>query len=329
MSRVKRLTLTAACAVAIACPVDDAAGSGSPLGYAITAVGFRSYFIFDASPGETVRGTLRVVNLTSEPRTIVLAPVDVSTAAAGGLQYGNGRPHREGRWLTLTARSAGLPGSGSSDVPFAVKVGRNARPGEHFLGIAAVDRRVLKQRVGGRGPIRLRVIPRLAMTIEVRLPGKRKSMLSLGAMNIAVAPSGATLAMQISNPANTLISETTGSLTVSQGATPLFTQDTTLAAFVPKTAITYHVPWVGTPVEGNYRVKGVLRPAGARPIVFDRTVRFGGGAIRKYRQQTGRQAEESSGTPIVLLVVLGLALALAVTFGFAYIRARRQLRDRG
>jgi hypothetical protein len=97
---------------------------------------------------------------------------------------------------------------------------------------------------------------------------------------------------------------------------------------VPNTVVTYHVPWEGTPVEATYRVKGELRPAGARPIVFDRIVRFSHSAIHQYRRLTGRRAQEGSSTPIWFIVVLALAFVLAVTFGVAYARARSQLRNR-
>ena len=100
------------------------------------------------------------------------------------------------------------------------------------------------------------------MTIEVRLPGRRTSQLAVSRAKIDIAPSGASLVLGISNPANTLIPASTGSVTVLQGSTPLFSKGMELAAFVPKTAIAYHIPWEGTPVQGTYRVKGELHPTG-------------------------------------------------------------------
>jgi hypothetical protein len=329
MSPRRWLTITAVCALASSAQAPAADAAGSPLGYAVSAVGFRSYFVFDSHPGAALRGTLRVVNLGSTPRTIVLAPADVSTASAGGLQYGEGRPRGEGRWLTLSTRSTQLAGGASTDVPFTVHVGSGAHPGDHFMAIVAIDRRVLSRPASGKGPIRLRLIPRLAMTVRVRLPGPSTTRLSVGDVGIAVAPSGASLAIAISNPADRLIESTGGDVTVSQGATPLFSQVIGLAAFVPRTAITYHVPWEGTPVEGTYRVRGTLRPAGARAVHFDRTVTFGAKAIGKYRRQTGRPAKGSTGVSAVVIIALALAVALANAFAVAYARVRRQLRERG
>jgi hypothetical protein len=323
------LTIAAATLTAAVAPRAVAARTGSPLGYALTAVGFRSYFVFDTRPHESVHGTLRIVSLTSGTKTILVRPVDVSTAAAGGLQNGNGEPSGEGRWLTLAATRVRLSGAGSASVGFTVHVPAGARAGDHFMGITAVDRRVFSRPADGRGPIRLRLIPRLAMTIQVRLPGPRTIALAAGASKIVVAPSGASLALGITNPGNTLVPSSTGHITISQGATPLFTHSIELAAFAPNTAIRYESPWEGTPVQGTYRVTGEVRPAGAPTIVINRTVTFGRSAIRRYQAETVRQAKEGSGTPVGLIIALAMALIAAAGFGVAYTLARRQIARSG
>ncbi|HEY2260683.1 MAG TPA: hypothetical protein VGH45_13265 [Solirubrobacteraceae bacterium] len=324
-----RLLTPVAIAAVISCsatPVALAARAGSQLGFAVDAIGFRSYFVFNARPGASVHGTLRVVSLTAGAKTVLVRPVDVSTAAAGGLQYGDHGPVGNGRWLTLGRRSVRVSGTGSARVPFTVRVPSGAGTGDHFMGITAVDRRVLAEHPSGHGAIRLRLIPRLAMTLELRLPGRHRSGLALGGVKVQVAPSGASLTFGISNPQNTLIPSTIGSVTVWQGGTPLFSRDIELASFVPRTAISYHVPWEGTPVQGTYRVTGELRPVGAPAIEFARTVTFGSSAIRQFRAQTGRSARQTSSIPIVLIVALALALAAAVALGVAYTTARRQIR---
>jgi hypothetical protein len=270
-----------------------------------------------------------MVSLTPGAKTILVRPVDVSTAAAGGLQYGNGEPSGEGRWLTLAATSVRLSGAGAASVPFTVRVPAGARAGDHFMGITAVDRRVFSRPAAGHGPIRLRLIPRLAMTIQLRLPGPRTTALAAGASKIVVAPSGASLALGITNRGNTLVPSSTGTITVSQGATPLFTHGIELAAFAPNTAITYKSPWDGTPVQGTYRVTGEVRPAGAPTIVINRTVTFGRSAIQRYRADTARPAKEDSGTPVELMIALAAALIAAVGFGVAYTIARQQIARSG
>ena len=324
MIRMTAATVFAAAVSCAAAPSVLAAREGSQFGYAISAVGFNSYFIFNSHPGGSVHGTLRVVSLTPEVKTILLNPADVSTAAAGGLQYGNPPAHSEGSWLKLAVRSVRLSGNGSVTVPFTAAVPEDAPSGDHFLGITAVDRRAMTGAVTGNGPIRLRLIPRLAMTVQIRLPGPRVTAMSVGRAWIAVAPSGASLALGISNPGNRLIGPATGRITVSRGATPLFSQEVDLGPFVPRTAVAYHIPWEGTPAQGTYRVKGEIIPSHARPVAIDRTVTFGTSAIRQFRQQTGRPATEAPSAPLALEILLGLAIAAAAGFGFAYARVRNQ-----
>lgn len=317
--------------VATACcvppPSAAAVRPGSQLGYAIIAVGFKSYFVFDTRAGASVRGTLRIQGLTPGAKTIQVSPVDVTTASTGGLQYGDGSPSGEGRWLKLAVRRVRLSGAGSASVPFTVRVPAGARSGDHFVGIIALDRRILSRVPNGRGAIRLRLIPRLAMTVQLRLPGPRTSELAVGGAKIEVAPSGASLAFPVSNPGNTLIPASTGDISVTQGGLPLFTRTFDLAAFVPDTRISYRVPWEGRPVEGTYRVKGELQPAGAAAIAFDQTVTFSGNAISTFRRETGRAATASSGTPGLLIGALVLAVVAAAGFGVAYARMRRRLKS--
>jgi hypothetical protein len=331
MKGFKRQTICGACVVALAVfapSAASAASSGPVFGYAISAVGFKSYFVFNTNAGAQAHGTLRLSSLTSGPKTILLSPVDVSTAANGGLEYGDGPARGEGRWLSLSAPIVKLA-AGSADVPFTVTVPPGVSGGEHFLGIVALDRRVVDRPATGRGSIHLRLIPRLAMTVELRLPGVRSSDLQIGGARVEVAPSGASLAIAVANRGNALIPGSSGSVSVFQGSTRLFTQKVELASFVPGTAITYRVPWQGTPVEGTYRVSGEIRPTGKAPIRFERTVTFGGGAIQKFRQQTGRPAKSSSGAPVLLIAALAAVSAIAVAFGVAYGQARRKIARTG
>jgi hypothetical protein len=312
-------------AAAIATPVAGAARLVPRFGYAISAVGFRSYFAYHAHRGETISGVLRVVSLTPVAKTIVVDPADVSTASTGGLQYGDTTAQKDGRWLRLDVHRVHLSGSRSAAVPFTLTIPAAATSGEHFAAITAVDRRALTAHARGRGAIRLRLIPRLAMTTELRLPGPLLKGMSVGRSAIAVASSGASLALPIANSGNTLITTTTGTITISQNARPLFSGRIALGSFVPRTAITYHLPWHGTPTQGIYHVRGTIHPAGTRPITIDQTVSFGNHAIKKFQQQTGRQATATPATPGILILLLTLAIIAAAGFAVAYVRARKRL----
>lgn len=321
------MTVASVSALAVCtCAVSSAsAARRASFGYALAASGFKSYFVFDSRPDGSVTGVLQVTSLTSGAKTILLEPVDVTTAASGGLQFGLTRPRGDGGWLRLGETAVTLSGHGTARVPFAVDVGRGATGGEHFAGIVAVDRRVLSESASGRGPIRLRLIPRLAMTVELRLPGRRVTALGVGPAAISVTPSGASVALRLDNPGDTLVDRTRGRVEVSQGTRRLFSAPVQLGPFVPRTAIAYEVPWQGRPVQGTYRVSGELTPAGGRTVTFTRTVTFGAPAIRRFRRETGRSATLAGGISIVMIVLLSLATLAAAVFAGAYFRARSQL----
>lgn len=95
--------------------------------------------------------------------------------------------------------------------------------------------------------------------------------------------------------------------------------------FVPGTAITYHVPWRGTPVQGTYQVTGRLTPSRGPAVSFRRTVTFGGEAIEQFRRETGRAAEQSGGPPVLLVGLLAIATLAALGLGIGYLRMRRQV----
>jgi hypothetical protein len=327
MTRAALATAATAAALILLAPGHALAApqSRSPFGFAISPEGSSSYFMFRARPGATVHGVLRVINKTPAPKTVLLYPADVGTAATGGLQYADRASAQRGRWVSLARTRVRISGDQTVGVAFAVRVPATARPGEHFTSIVARNRRVFTRHLQRRGTVQLRVIPRLAMTISLRTPGRLSRAMKVGRASIAVAPSGASLELGLANHGNALITAVAGRVTISQGSRDLFRSRIQLGAFVPHTAIAYHVPWRGMPVAGTYTVHGQIIPAGAAPVTFTRTFRFGATAIKRYHAQTGRPALQAGRTPTWVLVVLALAIGVAATFAAAYTRTRRQL----
>jgi hypothetical protein len=90
-------------------------------------------------------------------------------------------------------------------------------------------------------------------------------------------------------------------------------------------AITYHVPWQGTPVQGTYQVTGRLTPSRGPAVSFQRTVTFGGEAIEQFRRETGPPAKQSGGAPVLLVGLLAIATLAALALGIANLRVRRQV----
>jgi competence ComEA-like helix-hairpin-helix protein len=179
-------------------------------------------------------------------------------------------------------------------------------------------------RTAGKGNFGFRLLSRLAVAVQFTLPGERVTGLDVQGVDINVSPVGAVLQLDLANSGNSLIKTTTGRLHVTKDGRPLFSPKVKLGTFLPKTEIRYPLPWPGTPVEGTYHVSGVLRPRGAPPVRIDTDVKFGKTRIREFRQETGRQAVETSRTPVWIWALLGLALAAVLALLLLLLRSRRR-----
>jgi hypothetical protein len=93
---------------------------------------------------------------------------------------------------------------------------------------------------------------------------------------------------------------------------------------VPGTELTYPVAWQGRPVQGEYQIRGTLRPEGASPVEIDETVEFGQERINEFREETGRQAVETGGTSAAALGLTALLAAVLAGLAVAAVLMRRR-----
>lgn len=307
----------------------SAAGQSDPgerVPFAIEPVGYsKGFFRFNTEPGGTRKEVLRVTNLTSKPIDVEIRAVDIGTAAAGGLEYGEGPPRGDGRWLTVGSPEITLGPRADRDVPITLRVPRDASGGEHYAGIVAVDpgavRDAKKPRPGG-GTVNLRFVSRLALPALIRLPGPTTSEIVVSNPKIVSNPSGSYVSIDLENTGNVRIPSTRGRLTVEQSGRIVIDQNVALEGFVPKTRISLPLPFTGQPVRDDYRITGVLRPEGAKNVDVDLSVDFGDKEAENLEEATG-EAPESGGIPAWLWVLLGiLALALLLAL-FLVFRRRR------
>lgn len=310
---------------AIAAPA-SAQQDSDPLGFAIEAVDHESHFVLGAEPGSEVTGALRVRSTSEEDHSVFLRSTDVGTAATGGLDYGEtgARPRGVGRWISLERTRLVVPAGGSVEVPFTARLPRDARPGDHFGGIVAYGQPPPSVQAGD-SRLRVRSVSRLAIAVQMIVPGPGRRELESRGAEIRITPTGATLELRLASLGNELIPETTGRLAVFQGERRLFGQRTRIDAFVPETEIGYPVPWEGRPVEGTYRVRGVLDPEGAERLVIDETVEFARGETEELERETGQQAIESGGVPLWLILLLLVALIALAALATVHFRMRRRL----
>jgi len=306
-------------------PGSVAAREAQP-GFTLGAVGFDSYFHYRVDPDSKERGTVRLINLSRRPLTVVLRAADVTTAATGGLQYGTTPPGADARWLTLDSGRVRLAGGGARSVGFNLHVPATAAPGDHFAGIVALnqrDVRAARRRTPPRG-LQLRFLPRLAIAVQATIPGGPTHELRSGNAGIEVTPSATNATLLLRNTGNRLIRATTGQLTLLQDSRVLVRHQVSLDSFVPNTQITLRVPFKGTPARGAYRLRGTLRPIAGRPVRIDEQVSFGESAARELQQETGREAK-GSGVPALLVAVLGAALLLLLATLAALLHRQRRL----
>lgn len=323
MSSSARLLITACLALTLAAPA--AAQQGQP-GFALSAVGFDSYFRYRVEPGRSQSGAVRLTNLSGRPLTVLLRAADVTTAATGGLQYGSAPPRGDAQWLTLDRSRVRLAAGGAQTVRFRLGVPASATPGDHFAGIVALNGRDVRaaRRRPTRGGLHLRFLPRLAIAVQATIPGGDTRELRAGNANVEVTPSATNATLQLRNTGNRLVDATSGDLALLQGSTLLVRHHVDLDSFVPNTQITLRVPFEGTPAHGTYHLRGTLRPTGGKPVHVNEEISFDVRAARELRRETGREAK-GAGVPAVLAAVAGAALLLVIATLAALLRRQRRL----
>jgi competence ComEA-like helix-hairpin-helix protein len=284
----------------------------------------KGYFVFDSKPGERVRGTFVISNLTARRQVVYLREADAFTAQAGGVEFTKqgGVPIHAGTWFRIARHTVVLRPHEDAEVAISGRVPQTARAGDHLAGIIAYGKR--PPRTAGKGNFGFRLLSRLAIAVQFTLPGERVTSLDVKGTDISVSPVGAVLQLDLGNNGNTLIKKTTGRLHVTKGGRTLFNPKARLGTFVPRTEIRYPLTWPGTPVEGTYHVSGVLHPQGGKPVRIDTDVKFGKARIRQFREQTGRQAIEMSATPGWLWAALGAALVTVIGLLILLLRSRRR-----
>jgi competence ComEA-like helix-hairpin-helix protein len=322
-----RVLSLAALGAALAAPAAAAAATPTPapLGFGIKArQAPKGYFVFKNRPGDRVRGSFEVSNLTRRRQVVYLREADAFTAQAGGVEFTKqgGVPIHAGSWFKIARHVIVLRPHEDVEVEFSGKVPQDARAGDHLAGVIAYGKR--PPHVASKGNFGFRLLSRLAIAVQFTLPGERVTGIDVKDTDITVSPVGAALELDLGNSGNTLIEKTTGKLEVTKGSRRLFSPNVELGTFVPKTEIRYALAWPGTPVEGTYHVSGVLRPQGGAPVRIDKDLRFGQARIREFRAETGRQAIEAGGTPAWIWAALGAALMAVLGLLFLLLWSRRR-----
>ena len=176
---------------------DGASTNGQWAVFPITGDGptKRSNFTYQAEPGQAIRDSVTIANLTDEPITFLLYSADAfNVNPTGSLGV---RSHRHDRdsasaWLTfgdgMAEAGITIDGLHQATIPFTLEVPADAEPGDHAGGIAAMDTETGEAE---DGMARLDVEHAVAAPLFVRVRGELQP--SVRVENISVVNRPATV----------------------------------------------------------------------------------------------------------------------------------------
>ncbi|MEU8804371.1 DUF916 domain-containing protein [Spirillospora sp. NPDC048819] len=221
------------------------------------AAAARPSFAIEAPPGETVKDTVQVTNLTDGPLTFRLYGADAYNTPrdAGFALRTAAEPRRDvGGWITLKHGTLKVPANTAVKVPFTLKIPENATPGEHIGGIVALNTAI--ESVQESGGARIGVRRAVGARVYLRVAGPLTPGLRIGGPDTArteplvpyVHQSRGTIRYTVINTGNQRISPT-----ARVWATGIFGRrveqwpDRRLPEILPGQRTEITVPWNGIP----------------------------------------------------------------------------------
>ena len=137
----------------------------------------RDRYTFRAQPGREIHDAFRVHVIGPDPITFNVYASDALITHGGAFDLlPAAKPPRDvGAWTTVDQRSVTIPGNGVVDIPFTIRVPRNATPGDHVGGIVTSITTALD--TGANAPVKLD--RRLGSRIYLRVDGDVVSKLSV------------------------------------------------------------------------------------------------------------------------------------------------------
>ena len=330
------LLASLALAAFAAAPASAAPAPAAPKAatFGLSAVGQSGALRLRSAPGRTVRGAVLVRNVSRRPIVLRLQPADIANATNGNADYITARRSAAGRWVRLAAATVRLAPKASRKVPFSVRIPAGTRGASHYAGIVAFDAAdvTAAARATKRKGTSFTIsrITRQALPITLRLPGPLTRKLTLRSVRIKVDPAGAGLILGL-RPGGTILTQSAPvKLRVSRGARTTFRHASTLGQLFPNDSFDFRIPWVGRPTEGDYLVRGVIRPKGAAPVYINQTVTFTPAKVKELKRETPPVAEpapaKAAGLPMWVWLALTGGGALLLVLLFAIWRLARRAR---
>jgi hypothetical protein len=216
------------------------------------------YFAYDAQPGDTIRGQVRVLNTGTAAGAVRLDAVDATTGQTTGAVYRERRdPRRDvGAWITLSSHELRLGPREASVVAFSLAIPADAGGGQHLGGIVAENQALTNAPTArrDRGTFRVDIRTLTIVAVEADLPGPHVERLIVN----RVSPSGTKgfqmLQVELINSGNRLL-KGHGTLEITDAdARRLKRIPFVVDTFLPHTAVSDPLPVPGRALNaGRYR----------------------------------------------------------------------------
>ena len=243
MGRLTRVGSLIALAMLL-CLVNAVPASAAGATFSITPTTKVPYFIFNSSPGSTVTGQVRVVNVSSTPGQAKLYAVDATTGQTSGAVYKSeaAARHGVGAWIRLASGTVSLGPHKGALVPFSVRV-PSGLPGGQYLGglvVAPLKPVTTKATKRGKSSFHVNIQEIGIVAVQVNLPGALIQKIAITGIQASGRPGYQTLLLGLTDAGNTLL-KGRGKLTVFHSGRQVFAQAFSLDTMVPHTSIRFPV----------------------------------------------------------------------------------------
>ncbi len=284
-----------------------------------------SYFQLGAAPGKSVTaGSLQIVNPSSRPVTVQLAPVNAITTNTLGSAYalpGTGL-HGSTTWLRLSRQLVTIGPRSAQSVTVSLDVPASATAGDYLSGVAVQALGQVQATTASHG-VAIGEIDRYAIGVEATLPGPRYPAIHFTAASVTREPAGLAFLVAASNTGNVILKNVHGWVKVRSGNRQVAAATIAPGTFVSATSISYSLlSRTEQPTPGSsYRVRAALYYEG-RIARLDQAVVFSHAAAVKQQNYGGRKLPHSQ--PPWLWILLALALIATLASVLLLVRFRRR-----
>lgn len=134
--------------------------------------GVRSWFVYEAKPGTTIKDKIEIINDTNKTVTMNVAVLDGAVTSDGGYTFVGGETENKdiGTWAKLEKTEVTLAPKARTFLNLTVIVPKNADVGSHPGGVVVWEKQALSTTTKKGG--QLRIITRVGARMYLTVPGE-------------------------------------------------------------------------------------------------------------------------------------------------------------